>query len=218
MITVLVADDQPLVRVGLRTILDNEPDLSVVAEAGDGVEAYELTRRHRPDVVLMDVRMPVIDGITATRNIVASGVDSRVLVLTTFDLDSYVYEALKAGASGFVLKDMPRDQLIHAVRVVAGGETLLAPAVTRRLIGRYLEHPDVGERLVVDPRIKRLSDREAEVLRLVAQGMSNAEIADELVVSQTTVKTHVASVLRKLEVRDRVQAVVLAFQSGLATD
>lgn len=218
MITVLVADDQPLVRVGLRTILDNEPDLSVVAEAGDGVEAFELTRRHRPHVVLMDVRMPVIDGITATRNIVASGVDSRVLVLTTFDLDSYVYEALKAGASGFVLKDMPRDQLIHAVRVVAGGETLLAPAVTRRLIGRYLEHPDVGERLVVDPRIKRLSDREAEVLRLVAQGMSNAEIADELFVSQTTVKTHVASVLRKLEVRDRVQAVVLAFQSGLATD
>lgn len=218
MITVLVADDQPLVRVGLRTILDNEPDLSVVAEAGDGVEAFELTRRHRPHVVLMDVRMPVIDGITATRNIVASGVDSRVLVLTTFDLDSYVYEALKVGASGFVLKDMPRDQLIHAVRVVAGGETLLAPAVTRRLIGRYLEHPDVGERLVVDPRIKRLSDREAEVLRLVAQGMSNAEIADELVVSQTTVKTHVASVLRKLEVRDRVQAVVLAFQSGLATN
>ena len=218
MITVLVADDQPLVRVGLRTILDNEPDLSVVAEAGNGVEAFELTRRHRPHVVLMDVRMPVIDGITATRNIVASGVDSRVLVLTTFDLDSYVYEALKAGASGFVLKDMPRDQLINAVRVVAAGETLLAPAVTRRLIGRYLEHPDVGERLVVDPRIKRLSDREAEVLRLVAQGMSNAEIADELVVSQTTVKTHVASVLRKLEVRDRVQAVVLAFQSGLATD
>lgn len=218
MITVLVADDQQLVRVGLRTILDNEPDLSVVAEARDGVEAYELTKRHRPHVVLMDVRMPVIDGITATRNIVASGVDSRVLVLTTFDLDSYVYEALKAGASGFVLKDMPRDQLIHAVRVVAGGETLLAPAVTRRLIGRYLEHPDVGERLVVDPRIKRLSDREAEVLRLVAQGMSNAEIADELVVSQTTVKTHVASVLRKLEVRDRVQAVVLAFQIGLATN
>jgi DNA-binding NarL/FixJ family response regulator len=217
-ITVLVADDQPLVRVGLRTILDNEPDLSVVAEAGDGVEAFELTRRHRPHVVLMDVRMPVIDGITATRNIVASGVDSRVLVLTTFDLDSYVYEALKAGASGFVLKDMPRDQLIHAVRVVAGGETLLAPAVTRRLISRYLEHPEVGEHLVVDPRIKRLSDREAEVLRLVAQGMSNAEIADELVVSQTTVKTHVASVLRKLEVRDRVQAVVLAFQSGLATN
>jgi DNA-binding NarL/FixJ family response regulator len=216
MITVLVADDQPLVRVGLRTILDNEADLSVVAEAADGVEACELTRRHRPDVVLMDVRMPRIDGITATQNIVASGVDSRVLMLTTFDLDSYVYEALKAGASGFVLKDMPRDQLLHAVRVVASGETLLAPAVTRRLIGRYLEHPALGEHVVVDPRVKRLSGRETEVLKLVAQGMSNAEIADELVVSQTTVKTHVASVLRKLEVRDRVQAVVLAFQSGLA--
>jgi DNA-binding NarL/FixJ family response regulator len=216
-ITVQIADDQPLVRVGLRTIFDNEPDLAVVAEASDGVEACDLTRRHRPDVVLMDVRMPRIDGITATRNIVASGVDSRVLVLTTFDLDSYVYEALKAGASGFVLKDMPRDQLIHAVRVIADGETLLAPAITRRLIGRYLEHPGVGDRVVVDPKVKRLSDRETQVLSLVAQGMSNAEIADQLVVSQTTVKTHVASVLRKLEVRDRVQAVVLAFQSGLVT-
>ena len=218
MITVLVADDQPLVRVGLRTILDNEADMSVVAEAGDGVEVCELTKRHRPDVVLMDVRMPLLDGITATQNIVASGVDSRVLVLTTFDLDSYVYTALKAGASGFVLKDMPRDQLINAVRVVAAGETLLAPAVTRRLIGRYLEHPDVGDRVVVDPRVKRLSERETEVLQLVAQGMSNAEIADHLFVSQTTVKSHVASVLHKLEVRDRVQAVVLAYQSGLATN
>jgi DNA-binding NarL/FixJ family response regulator len=217
-ITLLVADDQPLVRVGLRTILDNEPDLTVVAEAGDGVEACELTRRHRPDVVLMDVRMPLIDGITATQSIVASGVASRVLVLTTFDLDSYVYQALKAGASGFVLKDMPRDQLIHAVRVVAGGETLLAPSVTRRLIGRYLEQPGVGEHVVVDPRVKRLSERETEVLRLVAQGLSNAEIAGELVVSQTTVKTHVASVLRKLEVRVRVQAVVLAFQCGLVSN
>ena len=217
MTTVLVADDQPLVRVGLRTIIDNEPDLSVVAEAGDGVEAFELTRRHRPDVVLMDVRMPLIDGITATQNIVAARVESRVLVLTTFDLDSYVYEALKAGASGFVLKDMPRDQLIHAIRVVASGEALLAPAVTRRLIGRYLEHPDIGERLVVDPRIRRLSERETEVLELLAQGLSNAEIADELVVSVTTVKTHIANVLHKLEVRDRVQAVILALRSGLAT-
>jgi DNA-binding NarL/FixJ family response regulator len=214
-ITVLVADDQPLVRVGLRTILDHEPDLTVIAEASDGVQACELTRRHRPDVVLMDVRMPNIDGITATERIVASGSASRVLVLTTFDLDSYVYQALKAGASGFVLKDMPRDQLINAVRVVAGGETLLAPSVTRRLIGRYLEHPGGSEHVVADPRLKRLSERETEVLRLVAQGMSNAEIADQLVVSQTTVKTHVASVLRKLEVRDRVQAVVIAFQTGL---
>lgn len=218
MITVLLADDQQLVRVGLRTILDNEPDLSVVAEAEDGVAAVELARRHQPDVVLMDVRMPRLDGIAATHQLVASGSRSRVLVLTTFDLDSYVFQALKAGASGFVLKDMPREQLIHAVRVVAGGESLLAPAVTRRLIGRYLENPGVtGERVVVDPRVARLSERETDVLQLVAQGKSNAEIADELVVSQTTVKTHVASILRKLEVRDRVQAVVLAFQSGLVT-
>jgi len=217
MTTVLIADDQALVRVGLRTILENEPDLSVVAEAGDGVEAIEVTRRHNPDVVLMDVRMPRIDGIEATRQIVRSGVASRVLILTTFDLDSYVYEALKAGASGFVLKDMPRDQLVHAVRVVAEDETLLAPAVTRRLIGRFLEHPGVGDHVVVDPRLKRLSDRETQVLRLVAQGLSNTEIADQLVVSPTTVKSHVASLLHKLEVRDRVQAVVLAFQSGLVS-
>jgi DNA-binding NarL/FixJ family response regulator len=216
--TVLVADDQALVRVGLRTILDNEPDLEVVAEACDGHEASQLTRRHRPDVVLMDVRMPGVDGIEATRQIVRSGVASRVLVLTTFDLDSYVYEALRAGASGFVLKDMPRDQLVHAVRVVASGETLLAPAVTRRLIGRFLEHPGLGGHVVVDPRLRRLSERETEVLRLIARGLSNSEIAEELVVSPTTVKTHVASLLRKLEVRDRVQAVVLAFQSGLVTD
>jgi DNA-binding NarL/FixJ family response regulator len=214
-LTVLVADDQALVRTGLRTILDNEPDIVVVDEAADGVQAYELTRRHRPDLVLMDVRMPVLDGIAATRRIVESDVPSRVLVLTTFDLDSYVYEALKAGASGFVLKDMPRDQLVHAVRVVAGGESLLAPAVTRRLIGRFLDQPAPGAEPALDPRLSGLSQRESQVLRLVAQGMSNAEIAQQLVVSPTTVKTHVASLLHKLAVRDRVQAVVIAFETGL---
>jgi DNA-binding NarL/FixJ family response regulator len=214
-VTVLVADDQALVRAGLRTILDNEPDIVVVDEASDGLNAYELAVRHRPDLVLMDVRMPVLDGIVATRRIVESGLPSRVLVLTTFDLDSYVYEAMKAGASGFVLKDMPRDELLHAVRVVAGGESLLAPAVTRRLIERFLHQPGPDAKPARDPRLLRLSRREREVLRLVARGMSNAEIAQELVVSPTTVKTHVASLLHKLGVRDRVQAVVIAFETGL---
>lgn len=215
MTTVLVADDQHLVRAGLRTILENEADISVVDEAADGVAAYELARRHRPDVILMDVRMPVLDGIAATRRIVDSGVPSRVLVLTTFDLDSYVYEALRAGASGFALKDMPRDQLLNAVRVVAAGESLLAPAVTRRLITRFLDQPAPDSQRVRDPRLSRLSDRETEVLRLLARGLSNVEIAEELVVSPTTAKTHVANLLHKLDVRDRVQAVVIAFESGL---
>jgi DNA-binding NarL/FixJ family response regulator len=214
-LTVVVADDQPLVRVGLCTILENEPDLSVVGEAGDGIGAYELVRRHRPDVVLMDVRMPILDGIAATRRIVESGVPSRVLVLTTFDLDSYVYEALKAGASGFVLKDMPRDQLLHAVRRVATGESPLAPAVTRRLITRFLDQPIPGKPRAQDPRLRRLSERETEVLRLVAQGLSNAEIAEELVVSPATVKTHVASLLHKLDVHARLQATVIAYETGL---
>jgi len=214
-LTVLVADDQALVRAGLRTILDNEPDIVVVDEAFDGLNAYELALRHKPDVVLMDVRMPVLDGIVATRRIVESGVPSRVLVLTTFDLDSYVYEALKAGASGFVLKDMPRDELLHAVRVVAGGESLLAPAITRRLIERFLHQPAPDAKPARDARLYGLSRREREVLRLVARGMSNVEIAEELVVSPTTVKTHVASLLHKLGVRDRVQAVVIAFETGL---
>ncbi|HEU4567625.1 MAG TPA: response regulator transcription factor [Marmoricola sp.] len=213
--TVLLADDQSLVRVGLRTIVDHEPDLAVVAEAGDGAEAFELARRHRPDVVLMDVRMPVVDGITATRRIVEAALPTRVLVLTTFDLDSYVYEALEAGASGFALKDMPRGQLLNAIRVVAAGESLLAPAVTRRLIGRFLDG-EARRSAPPDPRLARLSVRETEVLRLVAQGLSNAEIADVLVLSTTTVKSHIANVLAKLGVRDRVQAVVFAFRAGLA--
>jgi DNA-binding NarL/FixJ family response regulator len=214
-LTVVVADDQALVRVGLRTILDNEPDIEVVGEAQDGVVAYELVRRLRPDVVLMDVRMPVLDGITSTRRIVESGAATRVLVLTTFDLDSYVYDALKAGASGFVLKDMPREQLLHAVRMAAAGESPLAPAVLRRLVTRFLDQPPAAGAPVRDPRLNRLSERETEVLRLLSRGLSNAEIAGELVVSPATVKTHVASILRKLEVRTRIQAVVLAFETGL---
>jgi DNA-binding NarL/FixJ family response regulator len=215
-IRVLIADDQALVSAGLRAILDDQPDVEVVDEAADGVAAFELARRHRPDVVLMDVRMPVLDGITATRRIVDAGLDSRVLILTTFDLDSYVYEALRAGASGFILKDMPRDQLVSAIRTVAAGESLLAPAVTRRLIDRFMAQPEETSAHAANPRLQRLTEREAEVLRLVARGLSNTEIAEHLVLSQTTVKSHVASLLRKLELRDRVQAVVLAYEAGLA--
>jgi DNA-binding NarL/FixJ family response regulator len=216
-IRVLVADDQALVSAGLRAILEDQPDIEVVGEAADGAAAYELARRLRPDLVLMDVRMPVLDGISATKQIVDAGLQTRILVLTTFDLDSYVYEALRAGASGFILKDMPRDQLIAAVRTVAAGESLLAPAVTRRLIDRFLAAPDPANPRVIDRRLARLSDREHEVLTLLAQGMSNAEIAERLVLSNTTVKSHVASLLRKLELRDRVQAVVLAHELGITT-
>jgi DNA-binding NarL/FixJ family response regulator len=214
-VRVVLADDQALVRVGLRTILENEPDIEVIGEAADGVAAYELTRTHRPDVVLMDVRMPVVDGIEGTRRIVASGLPSRVLVLTTFDLDSYVYGALKAGASGFVLKDMPRTDLLQAVRAVAAGEMPLAPAVLRRLVDKFLDEPTGRRSPDGDPRLARLTDRETDVLRLVAGGLSNAEIADRLVVSPATVKTHVASLLHKLEVRDRLQAAMLALEAGL---
>ncbi len=210
MIRVLIADDQALVRAGFRMILKAEPEIDVVAEASDGHRAVALAGELRPDVVLMDVRMPVMDGIEATRRIVDSYPSPRVLVLTTFDLDEYVYEALRAGASGFLLKDAPEEQLIAGIRVVRDGGSLFAPAVTRRLIERFAGAQPVQP----PPGLEELTARELEVLRLVARGFSNAEIAATLVVSEHTVKTHVAHILRKLDLRDRVQAVVLAYESG----
>jgi DNA-binding NarL/FixJ family response regulator len=211
-IRVLLADDQQLVRGGFRMILRAEADLEVVGEAADGAEAVVLAAALHPDVVLMDVRMPGVDGIQATRQIL-DRVDPapRVLVLTTFDLDEYVYAALRAGASGFLLKDAPEEQLVSGIRVVAGGASLFAPAVTRRLIERFAA--DLQRR--PPPSLRQLTPREVEVLRLVARGLSNAEIAAELVVSEHTAKTHVAHILDKLDLRDRVQAVVLAYESGI---
>jgi DNA-binding NarL/FixJ family response regulator len=212
-IRVLIADDQTLVRSGFRMILRAEPDIDVVGEAADGAEAVALARELDPDVVLMDVRMPNLDGIEATRRIIdASEHAPRVLVLTTFDLDEYVYEALRAGASGFLLKDAPEEQLVSGIRIVAGGASLFAPTVTRRLIERFASAaPPAPARALGD-----LTPRELEVLRLVARGLSNAEIAAELVLSEHTAKTHVAHILDKLDLRDRVQAVVLAYESGIA--
>jgi DNA-binding NarL/FixJ family response regulator len=211
-IRVLLADDQELVRSGFRLILELAEGIEIVAEAADGREAVQLAKELQPDVVLMDVRMPELDGIEATRRLRQAGVDARVLVLTTFDLDEYVYAAVRAGASGFLLKDAPREQLVTAVQTVARGEALLAPAITQRLIERFVARPPASE---VAPALGELSARELEVLQLVARGLSNAEIAAELVVGEATVKTHVARVLRKLDVRDRVQAVVFAYESGL---
>ncbi|HEX2062999.1 MAG TPA: response regulator transcription factor [Acidimicrobiales bacterium] len=215
-VRVLIADDQALVRTGLRMILEAEPDIDVAGEAADGEEAVDLSRRHRPDVVLMDVRMPRMDGVEATRRLAGPGVTDpvKVLILTTFDLDEYVIEGLRAGASGFMLKDAPAEQLVEGIRVVAAGEALLAPSVTRRLLDRFvarLPAPRPGG----SDRVASLSERELEVLRLMARGLSNAEIADKLFVSETTVKTHVSRVLMKLGLRDRVQAVVLAYDEGL---
>ncbi len=212
MIRVLLADDQELVRSGFRLILELVDGIEVVGEAPDGREAVRLAKELQPDVVLMDVRMPGLDGIEATRRLRQAGVDARVLVLTTFDLDEYVYGAMRAGASGFLLKDAPREQLVTAVRTVARGEALLAPAVTKRLIERFVDRPAPVE---TAPALAELSARELEVLRLVARGLSNAEIANELIIGEATVKTHVARVLRKLGIRDRVQAVVLAYESGV---
>jgi DNA-binding NarL/FixJ family response regulator len=210
-IRVVIADDQALVRAGLRMIVDSEPGLEVAGEAADGEEAVREVRRTRPAVVLMDVRMPRLDGIEAARRVVDAG-HARVLMLTTFDLDEYVYGALRAGASGFLLKDAPPERLVEAIRIVAAGEALLAPAVTRRVIEEYARRP---ERPPPAPALEHLTDREREVLRLLARGLSNAEIAARLVVGETTVKTHVAHVLAKLGLRDRVQAVILAYESGV---
>jgi DNA-binding NarL/FixJ family response regulator len=211
-IRVLLADDQALVRSGFRLILEAREDLEVVGEAEDGAEAVELALRLDPDVILMDVRMPKVDGVEATRRLTAAGSGARVVILTTFDLDEYVYDAIRAGASGFLLKDVQPAQLVDAVRVIAAGEALLAPTVTRRLLDRFAHVlPDEKP----PPLLKGLTTRELEILRLVAGGLSNAEIAEQLVVTEATVKTHVSSVLRKLHLRDRVQAVALAYDAGL---
>ena len=213
-VRVLLADDQALVRSGFRKLLEGEAGIEVVAEAADGLEAIEKARLHRPDVVLMDIRMPRLDGLQATARIFATTIPPpRILVLTTYDLDEYIFEALKAGASGFLLKDSPAEELVAAIHVVAAGEALLAPSVTRRLIEAFVSVPRVS------PEAKRqldgLTARENEVLHLVARGLSNAEIATELHLGEATVKSHIGNLLMKLELRDRVQAVVLAYESGL---
>jgi DNA-binding NarL/FixJ family response regulator len=214
-IRLLIVDDQVLVRTGFRMILEAEPDLEIVGEAANGEEAVAEARRLRPDVVLMDIRMPRMDGVEATRQLATRDADGlRVLILTTFDLDEYVLEALRAGASGFLLKDVPPEDLIDAIRVVADGDALIAPSVTRRLLDRFAELSPPVER-TAPAGMNQLTEREVEVLRQMARGLSNAEIAGELYVSETTVKTHVGRVLMKLGLRDRVQAVVLAYESGL---
>jgi DNA-binding NarL/FixJ family response regulator len=212
-IRVMIVDDQALLRAGFRMILGTEPDLEVVGEAGDGRQAVEEVGRLAPDVVLMDIRMPKLDGLEATRRIVSRDGDARVLVLTMFDADEYVYEAMKAGASGFLLKDEPPEQLAEAVRVVSSGNALLAPAITRRLIEEFVRRPPPGSQAPAE--LTELSDRELDVLKLIAQGLSNAEIAASLFLSAATVKTHVTHILTKLRLRDRVQVVVLAYESGL---
>jgi len=217
-IRVLLCDDQALVRSGFRMILEARPGLQVVGEAEDGAQAVRLARQTQPDVILMDVRMPHLDGVEATRQIVAAGSPARILVLTTYDLDDYVYAAIRAGASGFLLKDVQPAQLAEAIRVIAAGDALLAPSVTRRLLGQFA-------RTLPGPRASRaspaslsaLTERETEVLRLLAMGLSNAELAGRLYISEATVKSHVSSLLRKLGLRDRVQAVILAYDTGLVT-
>jgi len=216
MTRILIADDQALVRIGLRKILESEPDLEVVAEAGDGEEAVAEARLQRPDVALMDIRMPVLDGIEATRRIVSTHASIRVVILTTFGLDTYVFEALRAGASGFMLKDAPPEELVAAVRLVAAGEALLAPAVTRSVIEEFARRP-MQRAPEPSPALAGLTPREREVLELLARGRSNPEICAELVISEATAKTHVARILQKLDLRDRVQAVIYAYENGVVT-
>jgi len=211
-IRILIADDQELVRTGFRVVLDAEPDLEVVGEAGDGLAALDAAETLKPDVVLMDIRMPNLDGIEATRRIAAGDRAPRILILTTFDLDDYVYEALRAGASGFLLKDVRAEELRQAIRMVAAGDALLSPTITRRLIENYTRRPPPS---MQPAPLVDLTPRELEVLRLVARGLSNADIARELVVGDATVKTHVARIFSKLDLHDRAQAVVLAYESGL---
>lgn len=212
-IRVVIADDQAMVRAGFRSLLNEEPDIDVVGEAADGEQAVVAVRRFSPDVVLMDIRMPTVDGLEATRRIVAGGFATRVLILTTFDIDEYVYEGLRAGASGFLLKDAPPEQLISAIHVLTEGDAVLAPTVTRRVVEAFTRLPVRQDHLRV--ALERLTARERDVLKLLARGRSNSEIAHELVVSQATTKTHVRNVLAKLDLRDRVHAVVFAYESGL---
>lgn len=214
MIRVALIDDQTLVRTGFRMILESEDDFTIVGEAADGIEGVDLVRRSSPDVALMDIRMPKLDGVEATKQVRELGVATRVLILTTFDLDEYVYSALQAGASGFLLKDAPAESLIEAIRVIANGDALLAPSVTRKLIDQFASQRSASRR-VVNPGVAELTEREAEVLQLMAKGRSNAEIAATLFLGETTVKTHVGRVLMKLGVRDRAQAVVAAYESGV---
>ena len=217
MIRVMLADDQALVRGGLRKIVETEPDMTVVAEAADGMQAVDAARASKPDVAVLDIRMPHLDGIEATRRILAALEDKvRVLMLTTFGLDDYVFDALRAGASGFMLKDAPPEELLDAIRVVAGGSALLAPAVTRAVVEEFARRSPATA-AETSPRLEELTEREREVLLLLTRGRSNAEIAAELVVSEATVKTHVAHVLMKLGVRDRVQAVIFAYEAGLVS-
>jgi DNA-binding NarL/FixJ family response regulator len=221
MISCLIADDQAMVREGFGALLAAQPGIAVAGLAADGAEAVRLARQTRPDVVLMDVRMPVLDGLQATRELLSDPSDPsdgpKVLMLTTFDLDEYVYEALRAGASGFLLKDAPAAELVHAVRVVAAGDALLAPSVTRRLIADFTKRPRARATAPVGPPHSPLTPREEEVLTLIARGMSNAEISDTLVIAEQTTKTHVGRILMKLQLRDRAQAVVFAYESGLVT-
>jgi DNA-binding NarL/FixJ family response regulator len=209
-IRVLVADDQPLVRSGFRMILDERPDIELVGEAEDGIEAIQLATKLEPEVILMDVRMPRLDGVEATRRLVEAGTRSRIVILTTFDLDEYVYAALQAGASGFLLKDVRPEALVDAIRVVAAGNSLFGPAATKRLVERFAQPPPEP-----GPALGELTEREQEILTLLARGLSNAELAERLYLSEATVKTHVSAVLRKLGVRDRLQAVIAAYEGGL---
>ena len=214
MTSLVIVDDQGMVRAGFRSLLDGEPGLEVVGEASDGEQAVSVVRRLQPDVTLMDIRMPVLDGLAATRRIVEEGIPTKVLVLTTFDLDEYVFEALRAGASGFLLKDAPAEELAAAVRTVAAGDSLLAPSVTRRVIDAFVRRVAPVTH-GPDPRLAQLTPRELEVLGLLARGLSNLDIAERLFVSEGTTKTHVSNVLAKLGLRDRVQAVIFAYENGV---